>query len=142
MNLATIPEALVTFLSAQSFISTLVGTRVFGLELPATESKSMPRNAVVLKMSGGPGGLGSSDDRPITRIRFDVLNYGATPLDALSVQRATHCALKSINRNIESGTLLHSAEQSAGPVNLRDPQGNWPLVLETFFVLAAEITVT
>ena len=43
--------ALVTFFKADSALSALVGIRVFGAELPNTETESMPRAVVVISPS-------------------------------------------------------------------------------------------
>ena len=127
-------------LKVDSTVTAQVSTRVFGLELPQTEANSMPRKCVVIKPTGGPARYGARDFVELTEVRIDVYNYGATGDQALEVQRATHDALKAISRDRQGDTLLHWAHQSSGPIWLRDPDGNWPLFLESWLVLASSTT--
>ena len=100
----------------------------------------MPRACVVLRMSGGLGRVGSRDFVDIGETRIDVFNYGTTGQTATQLQRATHDTMKAMDRDVQGDALLHCAHQSSGPIWLRDPDGDWPLVLETWNVIAAETT--
>lgn len=99
----------------------------------------MPRKCVVIKPVGGPG---DSDYVELIDVRIDVYNYGDTGIGALEVQRATHDALKAIKRVKQGDTLLHRANPVGGPIWLRDPDGNWPLFLESWLVLASSTTAS
>ena len=134
-------KALRTLLLADSILATHVGTRIFGLELPKAEADSMPRKNVVLRLAGGLG-VGARGFAYLHTVRIDVFNYGATPFESSEVWRASHDAMKAINRKVYNSTLLHSAEQSSGPIYLKDPDGDWSLVLESWSLLASETTAT
>lgn len=137
--IATTMEALIAWLGAQTSVTDVVpSTRIFGMELPKSEAESMPRKALVLKAAGGPA---DSTYIGVTRARLDALCYGASPLEATQVQRVVHDALKNLRRVTQSNVLLHSAEQSGGPIYLRDQDAKWPMVIEIWTVLAAEYTV-
>lgn len=129
--------ALVSFLQADATLAALVGTRVYAQSLPKADAASMPRDCVVIRSAGGPG---SRDYVKLTEVRIDVMNYGATERKAHTVHRATHDALKYMEREVQGDVLLHRANDSGGPVWLRDPDGDWPLCVETWLVLAAETT--
>lgn len=137
---ADVLKAAVAFLKADSDVSGLLGTRVYGLELPASEIPNMPRQSCVLKLAGGPTNIGGTTYLQAGQHRIDVFNYGGTGIDAVALQRATHDALKELDRTVQGDTLLHWAHQSSGPIWLRDPDGDWPVVVESWLVLAAETT--
>lgn len=131
-------KALIAYLKADTAVAGEVGTRVFVPELPQDQANSMPRRCVVIRPAGGPGRPG--DYVRLTKFRIDVFNYGETANYALSVQRATHEALKNLDRDRHGDTLLHCADESSAPIWLRDPDGNWPLFLESWLVLASSVT--
>lgn len=134
-------KALVDHLLADSALAAIVGTRVFGGELPAAQADLMPRQALVVSFSGNPGGPGSGDYTRLVEIRFDFLSYGETPFQADAVRRAAYDVMKAINRTVVSSTLLHRAEHSGGPVNGRDRDTDWPFIFDSWNVLAAERAV-
>lgn len=131
----------VAILDANASLTTLVGTRVFGGELPRVEVDSMPRKCVVVKFSGSPGGPGSGDYTRLFEFRIDVLSYGETPLEADRVRRAAYPIFKELSREEVSSTLYHRAVHSGGPLQLRDADTEWPLSFDSFDVLAAEKAV-
>jgi ABC-type transport system substrate-binding protein len=130
-------SAVVAFLAADTDLAALVSTRVFGAELDPSENANMPRNAVVVKpvpaagMLVGYMALGTNN--------YDVWCFGADPYQAGQVRLAVYEALKLLNREIANNTLLHWAQESGGAVSFRDPDTDWPVQLQTFQVLAAEV---
>lgn len=136
-------QSLISICTNDTDISALAGTRVWGQELGKSESDNMPRYNVVLKMAGLGGGIGDRDYRPVMEVRVDIFNYGATIIKATNLHRQTHDTFKAINRKFQGDTLIHWAHRTAGPIYLRDPDGSpgWPLVVESWNVLATETTV-
>lgn len=141
----TVPDpvtAIVAFLRADAEVSALVGTRVFGGELPDAESVSMPRKAAVVSAIGSPAGVGTRSLVEAGTVRMDVRSYGETPYEAIRVHWAVYEALKHMSRTVQDGTLLHDAVIEGGPLSLRDPDTDWPFALGSYRVLAAEVAVT
>ena len=137
-------QGLRSYLLADATLAALVSTRIFNFELPASETASMPRQCVVLSLAGGPG---SADYIRIGRIRIDVWNYGESPAKAWDVRQASHDALKHIRQDEKtisggSGVMLHNAIEASGPRNFKDPEGNYPVILETWIVTASEAVTT
>ena len=124
------------YLKADSDITALVGTRVFGIELPESETDNMPRKAIVIKQSGGDGSRGYLEH---SANRMDVFCYGETPYEARKVRREVYDVLKQLDRTVINSTLVHWVNPSGGPLDLRDPDTQWPVVFESFQVFAAEV---
>ncbi len=130
-------EAVRVFLAANAGVSAQVGTRVYGTELDDSETVNMPRKAIVVKPTGGAGfGTGYM---PLGTNNIDVWCFGGGPYEAGEVRLAVYEALKELNRQIANNTLLHWARESGGAVSFRDPDTDWPVQLQTFQVLAAEV---
>lgn len=129
--------ALVTYLKAQSAITTLAGQRVFGGELPRNETPSMPRAAVVVSPAGG-GLLGLATLKS-SDLRVDVDCYGATANQAWTLYLACYEALKALSGEVRSGVLLHWAKPSAkGNLGRASDNLDWPLTLSSWQVFASE----
>jgi len=116
-------------------VLTLAGVRVYAGELPKTEASAMPRQAVVVTLAGGAG---PASDVPIMQIVIDVTCYGATGLQATSLYLATRAALRTLRRDLAADSLLHSAVELSGPMELRDPDTDWPLTWSSWRVIASE----
>lgn len=127
--------ALVAYLRADTALYALVGARVYGAELPASEASHMPRAAVVVRDAGG---MGARSEAPVWTPRVDVWCYGATPLEAKAVHLAVHAALRVLHRQVHAGALLHAASPGSGPHADRDPDTRWPLVWSSWTVIAGE----
>ncbi len=129
--------ALIAFLDADTDVDALLATgKIFGAELPDTEAENMPQKCIVIVSSGGP------EDRGFIRAetrRVDLKCYGRTPIEADAVYLAAKNALKQMDGNVQGNTLLYSATLAGGPVQLRDGDQDWPLVLGTFNVFVAEV---
>lgn len=134
---ADIIAGLVTFLKADAPLTALVGARVFGLELPASEAKSMPRPTVVLQASGGST-LVEGSYVEHTAQRIDVFSYGETPFEAERVRRAVFDALKALQREVSAGVLIHWCDPAGGYANIRDPDTKWPINFQSFQAFHAE----
>jgi len=138
-----IPDPLVavrSYLVANAGVSALAGTRVFVAELPSAEADSMPRGAVVLSAAGGAqSGPGARSHVEAGTTRIDVRCYGSSHVEASALHYAVLTALKAIGRTFVDGTLLHSCVVEGGPFSLREPDVDWPLVLSTYSLLAAEV---
>jgi len=135
-------KAIIDILKADAGITTLVGTRVFGLELPQAEAANMPRKAIVIQPSGGAGfGVGERDYIEHSAPRIDVFSYGETPFEAGRVRREVYDVLKQLKRTVINSTLVHWANPAGGPLPLRDPDTDWPLQFESFQVFFAERAV-
>jgi hypothetical protein len=116
-------------------LAPLLDTRIFAVELPAAQSKPMPRKALVIRPAGG---LGSDGYLAAAALRFDFHCYGETPYEADRVRRAAHGAIKQMHRKTHLSIILHSATQSGGPTFFREQDTNWPVSLESWLVFAAE----
>lgn len=132
--------ALVSFLKANSEVNTISSGRIFGGELPEGEAINQPRAAIVLRASGGGAMLGRSYIE-LSDPRVDILCYGSTPYQADAVHRAMDPALKQMRRNVQGNCLLHWANRTTSPMNLRDPDAEWPMVLSVWQVLYSERVV-
>lgn len=122
-------------------------TRVYAGEMPAAEASAQSaahgRPAVVISAAGGPGDRGYVK---IARTRVDIRAYGGSPFEATRLSNEIHETLKALSRQRIAGgapaitpTLIHSVMAESGPTPLRDADGDWPMTLRTYEVLAAEV---
>ena len=137
---ADVINGLITFLKADSPMAALVGTRVFGIELPASEAGSMPRKAVVLKPTPGST-LTDGSYLEHTGQRIDAFSYGETPFESERVRRAVFDAFKALQRKVSAAVLIHWCEPAGGFANLRDPDAGWPVNFQSFQAFYAETAV-
>lgn len=136
----TIPDpvsAVRTFVAADAAVAALAAARVYAGELLDTEAANMPRYAVVISAAGGAP---SRDYARLGRTRIDVRSYGERPYLAMKLSLAVHEALKHLERETETPgpVLIHSVTPEGGPTHMRDADGDWPVVLRSYEVLAAE----
>lgn len=124
------------YLLVDAATAALVGTRVYVARLPREDSAAMPRACVILNAAGGPGDAGLA---PIGDTRIDARCYGATDMEAMTLYYAVREAFKHMPRAIYTGLLLHAVTIETGPLALQEPEVDWPLVLGTFRVTAAEL---
>ena len=129
-----ITAALVTFLKADAGVLALVGTRVFGVELPGAEASEMPRKTVVLSPSGGVS-LAAGSYIPHDTQRVDAFSYGETLIEADKVRRAVFDAFRVRRRGVTGNTLIHWIESAGGWVSQRDLK--WPRAFQSFQVYHA-----
>ncbi len=133
--------ALITLLKADSTISALIGTRIFGEELPETETVNMPRQCIVIQHAGSRRGNSYID---IKKIRLDFFCYGVTLKEAGEVHRTLESVLRDLERTVTSSTVLYQAEHSAGPFYARNREAafltntNWPMLVDTWLIKMQE----
>lgn len=137
--IAPLLEALIAYLKTDSSLSTLVGTRIFGLELPKEEVSEMPRKSIVLSLTPVIG-LTDNTDIEHETIGLDAFSYGETPIEALKTQRALHIAMKTIRNVEQNSVLIHWATRRIGPRSFQDPDLRSPVVIETFAIFGSDYT--
>lgn len=137
--------ALISYLLAQSEVAALVGTRVFGMELPDVEATSMPRKCVLINSAGAAVfGMAARSEIPLDSRTKDVRCYGETPYEASRVYNAVNLALKRLRRRLVTppgglgAVLLYSATKIGGPAALREPETEWPVLFSSYNVLVAD----
>jgi hypothetical protein len=125
---------LVALFLADPAVAGMAGIRVFGDELPAEETAAMPRQAMVVKPSGGVSLLGASKVRADTQ-RIDIRAYGATKREALLLLDAADDVLRGIERAVSAGVLIHWANSAGGFSTGRDRETDWPFAWRSWQVL-------
>ena len=134
--------AAVAFLKADGEVTTQVAAKVFGAELPPDETPNMPQKCIVIAGAGGPGGGQTGNSRmQLNTIRIDVKGYGTTPTTAWDVYHAAYDALKQLVRTKQGTALLYDAVVAGGPLQLRDNDLEWPMVMGSFNLTVAEVAV-
>lgn len=139
MSVPDMIGALVVLLKADADVTSLVGARVFGLELPRDQVSPMPRKGVIVRPSGGAAPIGGFVEA--TAERIDAVCWGETPYAANQVSLAVLVALKRARRQVidvdGTGVLFHSAEEAGGRLSTRDAETKWPAMTQAFQVLYA-----
>ncbi len=131
-------SAVIDFLQADAEVLAQVGTKVFAPEVPKTETEAMPQKCIVLQANGAPADRGRIR---LMKIRLEFRAYGATPFDAWGPYLAAYDAFKHMQSNVQGTVLLLDAEMVEGPFDLRDPDLDWPFVMGTVNLMAAEVAV-
>ena len=121
-------------------LQALVGTRVYGYELDVPETKSQARAAVVIQPAPGPAN--AKGCMRLGTINIDVFCYGANPTEAGIVRLAVYEIFKFTIRQVFAETLLQSIVALTSGTYMRDKDTNWPLMMQSFSVLANEAPVT
>lgn len=132
--------AVLAVLAGDSRVDALVSGRVFGGELPAQQVAAMPQPAIVIRGSGGVAALGGGD-LPIVPQRLDLYAYGAEPYDARMLYATAHLALKAVHQRVVNGTRLYWCQPAGGPLDLRDPDREWPYTLSAWQILVSDVLV-
>lgn len=135
-------KGLIEILAADGTLSALVSDRVFGGDLPRSETGSMPERSLVVKYSGSPGGPGSADNLELVEFRVDVLCYGPTFFEADRVRRAVYPIFKTLSRAVQSSMLFHRALHSGGPIQAREQETDWPFFMDSWDILSAQEAVS
>ncbi len=130
--------AVIAILKADTDTAALVGTRVFGDELPRDETDDMPRKAVVISPAGGAALSYTTATLPLEAQRLDVFCYGETLFQAEAVRRAVYGALKAVEREIAANVLVHWIRPAGGAMAGRDPNADWPVKWNSWQLLADE----
>lgn len=132
--MADIITALVALLGDDAQVTTLAGAHVYGDELPEAIIAAMPRQALVLKASGGVAFQpGASLD--LETQRLDLFAYGGSPLEADALRRVAGRALIALRRQISAGVLIHWVQSAGGYLSGRDRDGQWPYAFQSFQTL-------
>lgn len=126
--------AIMAALAADPDVTARTAGRIFGGELPADETRLMPRGALVVQDAGGLGVFGGGY-LPYGDMRIDLVNYGPSPRDAYLLHRATRDRLRTLRREVHGGMLLHWARQAGGLGQDRVPETRWPVFVTTWQVL-------
>jgi len=129
--------ALITHFKAESAITDLVSTRIWGGQLPVSEAENMPRKNVVMAHAGGFEEFRSA---PIARVRVDIFSYGEGYLEAVGVDGAVADVLRAIHRTIAGTTLLHSAGYG-GPIRMNIPESGWEYIMRSATIVMGETTL-
>lgn len=109
---------------------------IFGFELPGTEAASMPKPALVVSDAGG---FANDLAEVVDRARVDIRHYGRTLDEAKAIAVLVRARMRALRRFVASnGLVLLPAVRSGGYIPLREPIGDWPLVLRSYLVLYAE----
>lgn len=128
--------ALIGWLRARPALSAApLSGRIFAGALPPAEVPNMPRMAVVVRAAGGPE---SPRHLPIVVMRLDVMAYGRTHHEAAAAQWPVFDELRRLVRVTTGGTLLHAANPAGGPISGRDPDTEWPQLVTSWLLTAAE----
>lgn len=142
--MADLYEAVIKVLKEPAEIFAMVGddvantARVFGVEIPKSEVDRdlMPRKLIVVRQSGMAGSTGGFVR--LQRTLLDIAYFGETPYEAELLRLEGNRFLKNFRRRMSEGFLLHSFDLVNGPVPMREPETEWPYVLETWRCMASE----
>lgn len=135
-------SATIAALKDSAAVTALVGTRVFGAELPAAETVPMARESIVVAIAGTPStSPGTSDWIKWSRRRVDVRCYGPSFARAMLVAVTAEAQLKGWTRKAVGGILIDVFTHTAGPIQFRDPDLDWPTVITTWNVLHADALI-
>ena len=137
---ADLEGGLVAYLKSIPSVAVLTGSRIFGGELPAAETASMPRAAIVIKASGGVSLTGESKLEHDTQ-RVDLFAFGPTPREAGRIARAAALALRRLERSVHAGCLIHWANAASGSLAGREPVTEWPRQFQSFQVMHGLVAI-
>lgn len=132
--------ALVAYLKADTGVAALLAARVFGGELPPSETEAMPRKALVVRASGGFSLTAGSYAEHDTQ-RFDLLAFGETPHEANRVSQAAGLAMKRLRRSVHAAVLLHWAKHAGGAIPGREPGTEWAREFQSWQVMYALVAI-
>lgn len=130
--------ALVVLLKDEATVNTLVSGRVFqDAESFQDEVGEMAQKSISLARSGGP-----EDNGYLATIweRIDIKCWGETDREASRVYSALYTFLKKFVPqlvNTPDGDIkVYNFTRSGGPQDLRDPEGQWPMVWSSWLMKA------
>ena len=127
-------SALLAYLKTVSDVTAVVGTRVWGDEIPRDEIEQMPQMAVVFNATSDPPPLWATRGLPLEVQAYDVYCYGVTLAEADLVRRTIHNALNEIRRELQDAVLIHWARLIGGGGVGRDDETDWPVSAESWEV--------
>jgi hypothetical protein len=139
-EIADLEGGVVAFLKDDTATNAVTGGRIFGGELHPAETASMPRTAIVVKVSGGLQLLGDTFVEHDTQ-RVDVFAFGPTPREAAAVLRTAALALRGLRRSVHAGCLIHWANSASGSIAGREPVTEWPRHFQSFQVMHGLVAI-
>lgn len=131
---ADLEGGLVAYLRGHAATNAVAGGRIFGGELHPDETAQMPRNAIVIRASGGVPLLGGTYVDHDTQ-RVDLFAFGKTPKAAGDVMRTAALALRDLRKSVHAGCLIHWANAASGSLAGREPVTEWPRQFQSFQVM-------
>lgn len=130
--------AVAAYLKTDAHVAELIEDRLFIGRIPhaqvEAEDTFRPRKMIVIRQAGG---VGKRDLLPIDFQRMDVICYGETMFDADSVRRAVWDVLTRLDRVRSGDVLIHHVNPVSGALSSVDPDIVWPIVVQSYQVLAA-----
>lgn len=133
--MTNITEALVAFLKADSAVLALVGTSVYGVEIPPKKAPDMPAKTVTIRPEGGPTNRGTV---PVYRPRFEFWSTAETFLEAMEIDGAVYDALVGISREDVSGVGIYAALPAAGARASREATTGWRAMVRAAEIVAED----
>lgn len=130
-----------SYLLNTALVAAEVVDRVYGGGLPRALIDGGAQPAVAVRGAGGSGSYGGGYQQYGDQ-RVDVLCYGETSREARTVYDIVCPVLKQMRRNRQGACLLHWANQAGGPLDLIDPDTDWPFVFSSWQVCVAEVAAT
>lgn len=112
------------------------GPSIDGGDLPKRVTALMPTRAILVTPSGGPAATG--DTVPTEMKRVDVRCYGRTAHEAYTLAVIVELELKAWTRSVTTDHLVYGFTRTSGPVQMRDPDGDWPMSIVSFLVRVAD----
>lgn len=118
-------------------ITSVVGERIYGIELPRSAAQDRISASIVIKPAGGTSTIGGYRNQETGR--FDFICFGATPQEAYALSSLLWRLLKKVRRQlIEVGgydRMIFSIDAAGGQISARDRDTQWPLTTQAFTVL-------
>lgn len=129
-------KPLMTYLSLDPEITSRVGTRIYGNEIPNSEADNMPRHLILVN----PAGTARVDrSRLNVALRlFDFRCYGPSMYESAYLFLLVARRLKLMERNLSEGVLLYDATQLTGRFTSREPDTEWPVSYGSFQIFLSE----
>lgn len=126
-------------------ISDLVDNRIYAGGVPHSVSATWgnePPKAIALSRGGSVLSAGTASYIKVQRLRLDVRCYGEDLYEAGRVHRLVEAFMKAITPQTVNITdhqvYVHNAVESAGGIDLVDPDTDWPSVASVWGVHASE----
>lgn len=131
-------SALVEYLRDNGYVVHRTESRIYSPELPAEVARVMPVNCIVLIPAGGSG-YGSDNDMELQQQRIDVKCYGTTPYESNRLHAGLRQALRTLQREVRSRTLIHWLHEESSAISLREPEVDWPLTFSVWSMLSGTV---
>lgn len=123
-------------------ISDLVDGRIFGVSLPREEEAHMPRKNIVIARGGSVPSVGSNSYIAVKRMRLDFTVYGEDGYEASVLATTLDVFMKAIQPQVvtltDGSVRVLNAVESSGPIDMVDPDTDWPSVRVTWAVEYSE----